>query len=408
MDLARSLPSAAMQPTPLPPGALLSRAEWRARGVSTGRLAGPSLVTVFRGFSTPAAQPASINTMCHVLQNEVIPGAVVSHSTAAAILGIAIPWWLDGEMGMLSSAAYLQGGERIVPSTLPAPPPQTEAAAADTLAELRMTRVESGLPLERSGIRYSPPSESTPLKEPPLLHCRLGPGPQRSAGPRTLIHRTTDRPSFSFGELTISHPYVVLLELAGTLEHDDLVVAVDSLVSRDPPLRGASLAKIRANADAFGAQWGAPALRRAVRDARANTDSPGETRTRLLLVGAGFPEPVVNHQVQDPDTHQKRYLDLAYPEAKIAVEYDGDYHRHTKQQWREDQARKDSLASEGWILRTLTGQDIKQPQRALSALRRTFLSAGFPAPAESNWAGSAGKALGRSLRPPTKGQPTKG
>src|SRR5699024_4047588 len=105
--------------TPLPPRALLSRAEWRRRGVSTNRLAGPDLVTVFRGFSTPAVDPTTVNAMCRVLQQQVIPGAVISHTTAAALLRIALPWWVDGDIGALSSAAYRHRRAVIVPSTLP-------------------------------------------------------------------------------------------------------------------------------------------------------------------------------------------------------------------------------------------------------------------------------------------------
>ena len=115
------LASACMRATPLPPGALLSREEWRALGVSAQRLAGPVLITVFRGFSTPTSAPASVNTMCRVLQRRVLPGAVISHTTAAAILGIAIPWWVDREMGVLSSASYQFDGKRVVPSTPPVP-----------------------------------------------------------------------------------------------------------------------------------------------------------------------------------------------------------------------------------------------------------------------------------------------
>lgn len=390
-----------MRATPLPPGTLLARAEWRARGVSAQRLAGPALTPVFRGYSTPASVPATVNTMCHVLQDDVLPGAVISHSTAAAMLGIAIPWWVDRELGVLSAAAYLLDGRRTVPSSLPAPPHRRDGGEDRELTEVWAARVESGLPLDRRGVRIGPPAASRPLEEAPLLHCRLDPGSQRSAGPNVVVHRTAPRPSFTYCGLELSHPYVVLLELASMLDHDDVVIAVDSLISREPPLNGVSLEKIRSAVDSYGGLWGAPALRRALRDVRPNTDSPGETRTRLLLSRAGFPEPVINFPIQDPDTARMRYLDLAYPEPKIAVEYDGDYHRLSKNQWREDQARRDSLRSQGWDLRTLTGLDIKQPQRALFALHRSFVRAGSRAPSPSNWAGRAGKLLGRSLRPAT-------
>src|SRR5699024_6008158 len=133
-----------------------------------------------------------------------------------------------------------------------------------------------------------------------------------------------------------------------------------------------------------------------------HTDSPGETRSRLLLLRAGFPEPVINFAVQETDTGTTRYLDLAYPELGIAVEYDGDYHRRDQAQWCADQARKDSLESLGWKLITWTAADIKSPQRALTALRRRFQAVGSSAPPVSNWSGSNGRRLGRSMRPPTR------
>src|SRR5699024_11185165 len=111
-----------MRATPLPPRSLFSRAQWRERGVSTRRLKRPELTTLFRGYSTPTAAPASVNTMCKVLQQQVAPEAVVSHSTAAALLGIALPWWVDNGIGALASAAYGDGPGFTVPSTLPQPP----------------------------------------------------------------------------------------------------------------------------------------------------------------------------------------------------------------------------------------------------------------------------------------------
>ncbi|MDN5822467.1 MAG: endonuclease domain-containing protein [Brachybacterium sp.] len=388
-----------MRATPLPPGALITSAEWRARGVSSKRLAGPDLTRIFRGLSTPTAAPATVNTMCRVLQQSVVPGAVISHTTAAALMGIAIPWWIDNEIGKLSSAAYLSGTVLTIPSALPAAP-RSSGHEVEHMPAHWTERVESGLPLHRNGPSHGPPRASERLELPPRLHCRVEPGRQHTGGPHVVVHRTSARPSFTYGGLELSHPYVTLLELAGILEHDDLVIAIDSLIARQSRIAGAALDGIAAAAESYSGLWGAVALRRALVDARARTDSPGETRTRLLLVRAGFPEPSINLPVPDPHSGQTRYLDMAYPELKIAVEYDGDYHRRSKKQWREDQARKDSLASAGWNIRTLTGQDIKSPARLLSALRRTFHRLGASAPAESNWSGRAEAQLGRSLAPP--------
>lgn len=51
-------------------------------------------------------------------------------------------------------------------------------------------------------------------------------------------------------------------------------------------------------------------------------DSPGESWTRLRIIDAGFAIPRPQWEVVDRDGNT-RYLDLAYPEVLIAVEYDG-------------------------------------------------------------------------------------
>lgn len=393
-----------MRATPLPPRTLLHRTQWRDLGVSTARLHGPDLLTVFRGYSTPTAAPASVNTLCEILQNEVIPGAVISHGTAAALLGIPVPWWLDRGIGALAGAAYTVGGGRTVPSTLPAVSEKGQrAAAAGNDPAGWEERLASGFPSSACDLPLYPPSTVQHLIRPPLLHCRLAPGTQRAAGPHVEVHRTSRRASWSPWGIELSHPYVVLLELATILEHDDVVIAVDSLISRDAPLGNATLEKIWATTEHFSASWGAPALRKTLLDARPNTGSPGETRTRLLLRRAGFPEPALNHPVRDPDANTVRYLDLAYPDLMIGVEYDGEYHRRSTRQRREDQTRKDSLESVGWTLRFLNAEDIKKPRRLLTALHRSFTRAGAKPPPPSNWDGRAGQQLGRSLRPLNEG-----
>lgn len=51
-------------------------------------------------------------------------------------------------------------------------------------------------------------------------------------------------------------------------------------------------------------------------------DSPGESWTRLRMIDAGFAIPQPQWEIVDRDGNT-RFLDLAYPEIMIAVEYDG-------------------------------------------------------------------------------------
>jgi hypothetical protein len=60
---------------------------------------------------------------------------------------------------------------------------------------------------------------------------------------------------------------------------------------------------------------------------RAKVDSPMETRSRLLLVFAGLPEPQPGQEILDEHGQCVATVDLGYRAAKIAIEYDGDLHR---------------------------------------------------------------------------------
>lgn len=334
------------------------------------------------------------------------PLAVISHTTAAALLGIPVPWWVDGRVGLLAGATYVDAaGQTLIPSTLPSSTGSTPGGSTPRAGEDLPGAGHSGVLSRRTPV--APQSGIWPrqsidryerLVAPPTLHCRVPGSSTGSAGPHVIVHRKGPAATVTWRGLVLSHPHVVLLELATLLDHDEIVAAVDRLIGRNPPLPGITLSTISHAVTSFRGLPGAPALRRALGDARPGTDSPGESRARLLLMRAGFPEPTPNLQVLDPDTGRPRYIDLAYPDQRIGVEYDGLHHQVNAGQWREDHARRDSLASIGWTLRFLNANDIASPTRFLSALRRSFLHVGAAAPPESNWAGAAGHALARPRR----------
>jgi hypothetical protein len=62
----------------------------------------------------------------------------------------------------------------------------------------------------------------------------------------------------------------------------------------------------------------------ALSDPRA--ESPMETRLRVGLVGAGLAVPEVQYPIVDEHGFTLARVDLAYPAARLAVEYDGALH----------------------------------------------------------------------------------
>lgn len=356
---------------PLPAGALLTRDDWLARGMSTRRLTGPDLTRVYPRFHTPTAAPATLNALCHALQTSVLPNAAISHSTAAALFGWPLPWWWERGIGLLVESAHRAGDGLLVPST-PASP-----------------TVAGGTALRPATWR------------PPPLHCCIPPGGRHSAGPHVTVHRMRPGRTVLWSGLRVCHPVDVLCQIAPTLPADDLVAVIDHLLGPGSLLPGVTPGSLAAALDERRGQHGVPAVSAALPEARCGVESAGESRTRLLLLRAGFPEPEVNHRVADPDrAGRSRRIDLAYPRLLIGIEYQGDIHRTSREAWRYDEARRDSLASVGWVLRYVTADDVEHPARFLSALRRSFLAAGAAAPSEETWGGERARELGRRCAPP--------
>jgi hypothetical protein len=75
--------------------------------------------------------------------------------------------------------------------------------------------------------------------------------------------------------------------------------------------------------------------------------SPMETRLRLLIVDAGLPRPQVQWVVQDGPARTAVWLDLAWPELKIGIEYEGEIHA-TPERVLRDTGRYTRLVDRDW------------------------------------------------------------
>ncbi|GIT80450.1 hypothetical protein LLS1_21190 [Leifsonia sp. LS1] len=79
--------------------------------------------------------------------------------------------------------------------------------------------------------------------------------------------------------------------------------------------------------------------------------------------------PDLNREIRDGDVFVAR-VDLAYPTAKVALEYEGDIHRVDRDVWRKDLRRRERLADLGWRMVRVSGDDIAHPAELLTRVRR--------------------------------------
>jgi hypothetical protein len=87
-------------------------------------------------------------------------------------------------------------------------------------------------------------------------------------------------------------------------------------------------------------------------------DSPQESRLRLRCHDAGLPPPTLQFPVFDSRGRPRRWLDLAWEEAKVALEYDGEEGHTGRTNMRSDRRRHNFLQDDGWAMYYATDLDV--------------------------------------------------
>jgi very-short-patch-repair endonuclease len=206
---------------------------------------------------------------------------------------------------------------------------------------------------ELLGASCAPPGAPAEMTVPPTCH--------RRRLEHLLVHRGHLDPSeiVVVGGTAMTSAPRTAFDLVCWNTLVEAVVAVDALARA----WGFDPGELRALRSAHLGARGAGTLEAVLRLVDARAESPMETRIRVALVLAGLP-PCVQH----PVTAQGRNfrLDLAYPAALLAVEYDGGHHRDAEQALA-DLEREALLTALGWkVLRFRAAAVLFRP-RVLAA-----------------------------------------
>jgi very-short-patch-repair endonuclease len=92
---------------------------------------------------------------------------------------------------------------------------------------------------------------------------------------------------------------------------------------------------------------------------QAETESEAEHRIMRLLAKHGLPTPVPQYEIRRPDGRFVARVDFAYPDLKIAIEYDSYAHHLGIEAHDRDGARRNAIVGMGWIPITATGADLR-------------------------------------------------
>ncbi|TYP89791.1 DUF559 domain-containing protein [Blastococcus xanthinilyticus] len=168
------------------------------------------------------------------------------------------------------------------------------------------------------------------------------------------------------GSRRCTSPVRTALDIARTEPLLDAVPALDVLLAdgvvAHPELRQAA-------ADLGGAR-GSRRAGRAVELADLRAESPPESRVRVLLALGGL-APVPQFVVRDAAGGFVARVDLAFPDARLAVEYDGAWHAEPGQ-FAKDRRRLDRLVAIGWTVLHVTAADLRDPVALVARIRAAY------------------------------------
>jgi very-short-patch-repair endonuclease len=171
-----------------------------------------------------------------------------------------------------------------------------------------------------------------------------------------------------------------LLSLGAVLAASVVEMAVDEALRRELTTLSALDAIVRRLAGR--GRGGVGVLRRMValhsKDA-ALTESVMETRLKQLLRRHGLPGPEFQHEVRSGNRFVAR-VDAAYPDSRIAIEYDSYEHHTGRAALVRDSRRRNALAGIGWTVISVTAADIATGgEHAVAMIRAALSRSGAPA-----------------------------
>ena len=205
------------------------------------------------------------------------------------------------------------------------------------------------------GVELVGPHDDVEVTVPPTSHPHRLPGLRVRRADLPREHR------WRRGGVPVTTPEATTVRVAGLLTGDAGVIAVDRMVASGV----VDLPAVRALAET-GRGRGSSRARRTCALADGLAASPQETRLRLLIHRSGLPVPIAQHRINDAAGAVAR-VDFAWPEQKVALEYDGLWHAEPGQ-FAKDRARLNRLREAGWTVVFVTAADLHDPAVLLARI----------------------------------------
>lgn len=191
-------------------------------------------------------------------------------------------------------------------------------------------------------------------EEPADLHVLNPPCRQLRNADGLVVHRRDGAPLVMVDGRLATAPAWTAVEVARALRRPRALATLDAALRSGTCSRGEMW---RAAIEQAGRR-GIVAVRDLLPLADARAESPMESEARLVMIDGGLPVPELQYEVVDGNGELRR-LDFAWPEFRVAVEYDGvDWHSDPEA-LRNDRRRRLALQDVGWTVIAVVFDDVR-------------------------------------------------
>jgi hypothetical protein len=196
----------------------------------------------------------------------------------------------------------------------------------------------------------------------PGLHVLEPDGRRLRSADGLIVHRREGAPLTMVRGRPVTAPAWTAIEVARGLRRPR------ALATLDAALRSASCSsdELTRTLRLQSGRRGVVNVRELLPLASPLAESPMESEARLVMIDGGLPPPVLQYEVVDLQGYTWR-LDFAWPEHRVAAEYDGvDWHSGPGAFFR-DRRRGAALQDLGWIVVPIIAGDVRCRPRELVA-----------------------------------------
>lgn len=174
--------------------------------------------------------------------------------------------------------------------------------------------------------------------------------------------------------MTVTTPARTAFDLGRRLNLKDGVKRIDALMNATQ----LKVVEIESVIETHPGVRGLGKLRKTLSLVDGGAESPYESLTRLMLVGAGLPRPQTQLPVLDELGFVVAYLDMGWPEYRVGVEFDGAQHWTDARQRSRDVERLADLEALGWRIIHVSSDMLRTSAVFVGRVSAALEAAGCP------------------------------